>query len=127
MFFAVVINGAIVLALVWAVVHMRRQRQQKQHRELMISRLSGLALGSMVLGFQAIVQPQVQHMIVEEQQEDSVDDENGQPLGGRAFYDQLRRIRSGEEVEELTVRVVQPDPPDSQSNDPATSVTIITP
>jgi hypothetical protein len=127
MFFAVVINGAIVLALVWAVVHMRRQRQQNQHRELMISRLSGLALGSMVLGFQAIVQPQVQHMIVEEQQEDSVDDENGQPLGGRAFYDQLRRIRSGEEVEELTVRVAQPDPPDSQSNDPATSVTIITP
>ena len=127
MFFAVVINGAIVLALVWAVVHMRRQRQQNQHRELMISRLSGLALGSMLLGFQAIVQPQVQHMIVEEQQEDSVDDENGQPLGGRAFYDQLRRIRSGEEVEELTVRVAQPDPPDSQSNDPATSVTIITP
>jgi hypothetical protein len=44
-------------------------------------------------------------MIVEEMKETSVDDENGEPLGGRLFQEQLRRIRGGEDVEEVTVRM----------------------
>ena len=57
----------------------------------------------MFLGFQAIVQPEVRHRIVEEQKEESTDGD--EPPGGRLFHQQLRQIRDGEEPEELTVRI----------------------
>jgi hypothetical protein len=44
-------------------------------------------------------------MIVEEMKEESLDDEDGEPLGGRLFYEQMGRIRRGEDMEEITVRV----------------------
>jgi hypothetical protein len=59
-------------------------------------------MGAMMLGMQAIVQPQVRHVIAEQQKEDAPDDDSGEPPpGGRLFHQQLRRIRRGEEVEEL--------------------------
>jgi len=117
MLFALIVNAGVVLFLVQACVSIRRQRRRARRKtgELMVSSLSGLAMGAMLLGFQEIVQPQVQHMIVEEMKETSVDDESGEPNGGRAFQEQLRRIRLGEEVEELTVRA-EPDEPGIKSS-----------
>ena len=111
MFLAIVAKGLALLLVVAACRHFvreRRRRAQKNRGELMVSRMAGLAMGAMLLGVQAILQPEARHMLVEEQKEDSVDDEEaGEPLGGRAFHDQLRRVRHGEEVEELTVRLDQ--------------------
>jgi len=107
MVFACLVNGLVALFMWRACESMLRERRaRKEWRgELRVSRLSGLAASAMMLGFQEIVQPQVRHMIVEELKEESVDDEEGEPLGGRLFYEQMRRIRMGEEVEEVTVRV----------------------
>jgi hypothetical protein len=70
-------------------------------------------MGAMLLGFQEIVQPRVQHMIVEEMKEQSPDDEAGEPSGGREFHEGLRRIRCGEEVEAVTVRLESRETADS--------------
>ncbi|MGA8108244.1 MAG: hypothetical protein WB974_02345 [Acidobacteriaceae bacterium] len=66
--------------------------------------MAGLALGAMLLGFQAIVQPGVRHAMVEEQKEESIDDGDPEPLGGREFHEQLRKIRLGEDVDALMLR-----------------------
>jgi hypothetical protein len=102
MLWALIVNGGVLLFLVRACVSIRRQRSRARRKtgELMVSSLSGLAMGAMLLGFQEIMQPQVKHMIVEEMKETSVDDESGEPNGGLAFHEQVRRIRLGEEVEE---------------------------
>ncbi|HEX4065019.1 MAG TPA: hypothetical protein VHZ09_03270 [Acidobacteriaceae bacterium] len=111
MIFAWILNAGVVGFVLWAAQLTARQRRKKkqQSRELVISPMAGLALGAMLTGFQAIVHPQVRHMIVEEQKEESVDDARGDELpGGRAFHRGLRRVRQGEEVEVLTVRVDSP-------------------
>ena len=108
MFLAWMANGCVAMFVLWACVCLLRQRRKRARRrtgELVVSSMAGLAMGAMLLGLQEIVQPRVRHMIVEEQKETSVDDESGEPRGGRLFHEQLRRIRSGEEVEGLTVRV----------------------
>jgi len=97
------------VSLVSAAAHMaRRRRIAREHpRDLVISTRAGLALGAMFLGFQQIVQPEMRHVIAEQEKEDM--DEAGndeeEPQGGRIFHQQLRRIRRGEEVDELTVRL----------------------
>jgi hypothetical protein len=109
MFFAILTFAGIVASLVSAAAHMaRRRRIRREHpHDLVISTRAGLALGAMFLGFQQIVQPEVRHMIAEQEKEDMDEDGNGEeePPGGRLFHQQLRRIRHGEEVEELTVRI----------------------
>ncbi len=107
MVFAFVVNACVVLFVVGACLYLRRQRRKARRRtgELVVSSLSGLAMGAMLLGLQEIVQPQARHMIVEEMKEEETNDENGEPLGGRVFNEQMRRIRRGEEVEEVTVRL----------------------
>ena len=77
----------------------------KTIRSKLLTTLAGLAMGAMFLGLQEIVQPQARHMIVEEMKEERVDDDAAEPLGGRLFYEQMRRIQMGEEVEEVTVKM----------------------
>jgi hypothetical protein len=105
MVFTLVVNACVVWFLVWAAARLLRDRKkQKAARgkgELVVSSLSGLAMGAMLLGLQEIVQPQTRHMIVEEMKEESANDDNGEPLGGRAFHEQMRRIRAGEEVNDV--------------------------
>ena len=108
MFLAILVNGCVFVSLIWAAVRMMRQRRESRRhpRDLIISTRAGLAMGAMMLGMQAIVQPQVRHAIVEQQKEDAPDDDSGEPPpGGRLFHQQLRRIRSGEEVDALILRV----------------------
>ena len=114
MVFALVLNLCVLMFIVGAVVHLGRQQKKKKIRkgkgELVVSSLSGLAMGAMLLGLQEIVQPQARTMIVEEMKEEAVNDENGEPLGGRAFHEQIKRIRAGEEVGEMTVKVERTSP-----------------
>jgi hypothetical protein len=108
MVFAWIVNAGVVIFVAWAAASMSRQRRRRAQRktgELVVSPLAGLAMGAMLLGFQEIVQPQVQHKFVEEMKEQSLDDEAAEPLGGREFHAQLRRIGRGEEVEDITVRL----------------------
>jgi hypothetical protein len=109
MFFAIVSLLGMVVSLVSAARHMaRRRRIRREHpNDLVISTRAGLALGAMFLGFQQIVQPEVRHVIAEQEKEDMDEEGNGEeePPGGRLFHQQLRRIRRGEEVEELTVKI----------------------
>jgi hypothetical protein len=109
MFFAILTLVGIAASLISAARHMiRRRRIRREHpRDLVISTRAGLALGAMFLGFQQIVQPEVRHVIAEQEKEDMDEEGNGEeePPGGRLFHQQLRRIRRGEEVEELTVKI----------------------
>lgn len=110
MLFAWILNFSALWFVVWAARSMARERRRRKlrqkSRELVISPMAGLAFSAMALNFQAIYQPQIRHAIVEMQKEDSVDDESGgEPPGGRLFHEQLRGIRNGEVVDELTVRV----------------------
>jgi hypothetical protein len=109
MLLAWIANAGVVWFVASAALYLVRERRKRKAwrhaRELMVSPLAGLAMGAMFLGLQEIVQPQARHMIVEEMKEQSVNDENGEPMGGRMFWEQMRRIRGGEEVEELTVKV----------------------
>lgn len=110
MVFTLVVNACMAVFVAWAAARIVRQRKRKKTRprELVVSSLSGVALGAMLLGFQEIVQPQVRHMIVEEMREEAVIDENGEPPGGRVFHEQVRRIRAGEPVDDVTVRMEDP-------------------
>jgi hypothetical protein len=106
MVLAWIVNGCLLAFVAAACINLLRRRRSAKRRtgELVISPLSGLAMGAMQLGLQAIVQPQAQHMIVEEQKEES-DASGMEPPGGRLFHEQLRRIRHGDEVEEVVVRL----------------------
>ncbi|MGC2636826.1 MAG: hypothetical protein WA294_06585 [Acidobacteriaceae bacterium] len=109
MVFAWMVNACAIGFLLgggWWMVRQRRRRLRRPAKDLVISPMAGLAMGAMLLGVQAILQPQVRHVIAEEQEERSVDDANGEePPGGRLFHEQLRRIRHGDDVACVTVRL----------------------
>ena len=114
MIVALLVNAAVVGFVVRAARSMIRERRKQAERsrnqeELVVSPRSGLAMGAMFLGLQAIVNPEARHAIVEILEEQSLDDGSGEgPPGGRAFHEGLRRIRRGEEVAELTVALDAP-------------------
>jgi len=95
-----------VSAFTWLWYRQACNKRNRWPRELVVSPMAGLSVGSMLLGFQAIVEPRVRHAIVEIQEEDSLDGaDNEEPLGGRAFHEGLRRIRAGDNVGDLRVRI----------------------
>ncbi|HZZ37897.1 MAG TPA: hypothetical protein VFE06_02120 [Acidobacteriaceae bacterium] len=114
MIVTLLVNGFVVWFVVQAVRSLIRDRRKQAERsrnqeELVVSPRSGLAMGAMFLGLQAIVNPEARHAIVEILEEQSLDDGSGEePPGGRAFHEGLRRIRRGEEVENLTVALDAP-------------------
>ena len=110
MVLAWLVNGFLALFVIWAAASMLRQswgrKARRKTRELVVSPTSGLFIGAILLGFQAIVQPQVRHLIAEEQKEEDVRDESGhKPPGGMLFHLQLRQIRKGEDPGDLTVQI----------------------
>ena len=83
-----------------------RRKAQRTTRELLVSPMSGLVAGAMLLGFQSLVQPEVRHRIVVEQKEEALEDADGNPPpGGRLFHEQLRKIRRGEDIDGLTIQI----------------------
>lgn len=110
MLFACVINGFMFLFVAWAAAYMlaykRRRRLQRNTRQLLISPMSGLVMSTMLLGIQAILQPQVRYQITEQQREVTPEGENGkEPPGGKLLHEQLQRIRDGETAGILTVKL----------------------
>lgn len=110
MLFACLINAFLFLFIAWTAVYMllykRRRRLQRNTRQLLISPISGLVMSTMLLGIQAILQPEVRYRITEERKEVAFEDENGkEPPGGKLFHHQLQRIREGEFSENLTVKL----------------------
>jgi hypothetical protein len=111
MVLACILTGFLAFIVALAAVNTLRargrvRRARRTTRELIISPLSGLVLGAVLIGFQAILQPENRHRVVEEQKEESPDDQSGdEPPGGRLFVQQLQQIRKGAEVKELVVRL----------------------
>lgn len=111
---ALLVNAAVVWFVLRAARSMLREKQKRAERsrnreELVVSPRSGLAMGAMFLGLQAIVNPEARHAIVEILEEQSLEDGSGGELpGGRAFHEALRRIRRGGEVEGLVVKADAP-------------------
>lgn len=101
---AVAANIALVMrACAW----MLRRKRRLPTRDLVISPLSGLAMGALFLGFQAILNPDTQYVIAEQLKEHADEDESGaEPPGGRLFHEQLRQICAGADVDVLTVRIL---------------------
>ncbi len=97
----------VISAAAYMLCHRRRGRKAREAtRELVISPMSGLVIGAMLLGLQSIVQPQVRHMVAEEQKEEAFEDENGhEPPGGMLLHLQLRQIQKGEAPGGLTVHI----------------------
>ncbi|HKR28279.1 MAG TPA: hypothetical protein VJS11_12525 [Acidobacteriaceae bacterium] len=98
----------VLFAAFWMLSqHHRRKSARRSGRDLVISRMSGVALGAMLLSFQQFYQPEVRHLLAEEEREDALadDDEGAEPPGGRVFHEQLRQIRAGCDVEALTVQM----------------------
>ena len=110
MVLAWLINGFLALFVISALGYMFRQgrrdrKARRTTRELRISPMSGLVMGAMLLGFQAIVHPQVRNMIVEEQKEEAFKDEGDNEPIALLFRHHLRQIRKGQDIDHLTVRV----------------------
>lgn len=96
--------------VIHACLWMLRQKRRRRTRDLVISPLSGLTMGAVFLGFQAILNPDTQYVIAEQLKEHADEDESGaEPPGGRLFHEQLRQIRAGGEVETLIVQVAAGD------------------
>jgi hypothetical protein len=102
----------VISAAAFMLCHRRRDRKAREAtRELVISPMSGLVMGAMLLSLHSIVQPQVRHMVAEEQKE-AFEDENGhEPPGGMLLHLQLRQIQKGEAPGGLTFHIDRQDPP----------------
>lgn len=63
------------------------------------------ALGMAMLFLQVFIRPTLQHVIEVKQEEDKDEDDEGDPeSGGKGLHRQLKRVRRGEEVGDLTFR-----------------------
>ncbi|MGA2907679.1 MAG: hypothetical protein ABSE36_08270 [Terracidiphilus sp.] len=67
---------------------------------------SAAAMGMMLLFMQVFVRPTLQYVLEEKQDEDVVEDDQGDPEGiTKQLNRQLKRIRRGEEVGDLVLRL----------------------
>lgn len=100
------LSGFFILCLALGVFYFRRHKRRgmpaRNKRELAVSRMSGLAMGAMLLGLQAVVSPESRPAIVEHQREDETENKL---RGGSVLRRQLRQIRKGEDSDALTVRL----------------------
>ena len=104
--YALGVLASTVAFVVQACVWMWRQKRRRPTRDLVISPRSGLAMGALFLGLQAILNPDTQFVIAERIKEHVDEDESGaEPLGGRLFHEQLRQIRRGIDVQQLVVQL----------------------
>ena len=102
-------HGCLALLVIFAAAlllrYCRGRRVRKAKRELRVSRLSGIALGAVLLGLQAIVQPESRHNITEQQKEQDTEDGNDVEVRGDAVLrQQLRGIRDGQDESRLRVQ-----------------------
>lgn len=112
MFLAYLLGAFCAMFIAWSTTYVLLQRHRKRRarlamrrRHLVISPLSGIVIGAALVGFQALVQPHVRHIIAEAQEDDRIDKKSDDELpGGQLFHSHLRKIRTGEELVDLSVR-----------------------
>jgi hypothetical protein len=99
---------AILFVLAALHLHLRRKSPQNQpyqrnHRRF---RFTGAAIGNALQAVHVFVDPGVRYVIAERLKEPSEDDGKDDPADPAMHFErQLRRIRRGEQVERLTIRM----------------------
>lgn len=64
------------------------------------------SMGNALQQLQAMAEPEVQHILQEKQRQEADEDDEGDPDDPAAHLEkQLRRIRNGEEIDRLTIRL----------------------
>jgi hypothetical protein len=107
-------NGASAMS-VFAVLLMlaglrlrlrRRSRQNQPHQRKARFRIAGAAIGNALQAVHVFVDPGVRYVISERLEEAAEDDGHDDPADpARHLEGQLRRIRRGEEIDRLTIRM----------------------
>jgi len=95
----------LAILLVVATLGFRARRKVSSHSKRLL-RFTGVAVGNALQILHVYVDPRVRHVIVhrlEEQAEDDGEDDCADP--GKHLERQLRRIRRGEQVDRLTIRM----------------------
>jgi hypothetical protein len=96
----------LVILLVLATLGFRASRKEQPKSKRRRFRFTGVAIGNALQVLHVYVDPRVRYVIVqrlEEQAEDDGEDDCVDP--GKHLERQLRRIRRGEEVDRLTIRM----------------------
>ena len=96
----------LALLLVLATLGFRAKRKVSSHSKRRRFRFTGVAVGNALQILHVYVDPRVRYVIVqrlEEEAEDEGEDDCADP--GKHLERQLRRIRRGEEVDRLTIRM----------------------
>ncbi len=99
---------AILLALATLRLYLRRKLQQNYPRKPKRRRLrfTGAAIGNALQTVHVFVDPGVRYVIAEKLEERSEDDGKDDPADPAIHLErQLRRIRRGEQIERLTIRM----------------------
>ena len=97
---------SLAMLLVLAILGFRAKRKVSFHSNRRRFRFTGVAVGNALQILHVYVDPRVRYVIVqrlEEQAEDDGEDDLADP--GKHLERQLRRIRRGEQVDRLTIRM----------------------
>ena len=99
---AICLFGVLVLA----TLGFRARRNGSSHSKRRLFRFTGVAVGNALQILHVYVDPRVRYVIaqrLEEQAEDDGEDDCADP--GKHLEHQLRRIRRGEQLDRLTIRM----------------------
>ena len=97
---------SLAMLLVLAILGFRAKRKVSSHSKRRRFRFTGVAVGNALQVLHLYVDPRVRYVIVQrlqEEAEDEGEDDCADP--GKHLERQLRRIRRGEEVDRLTIRM----------------------
>jgi hypothetical protein len=91
--------------LVLATLGFRARRKASSTSKRRRFRFTGVAVGNALQILHVYVDPRVRHVIVQRLDEQAEDDGDDGPDPGKHLERQLRRIRRGEQIERLTIRM----------------------
>jgi hypothetical protein len=96
----------LFVVLVLAILGFRARRKVSSTSKRRRFRFTGVAVGNALQILHVYVDPRVRHVIVQRLDEQAEDDgEDDCPDPGKHVERQLRRIRRGEQIERLTIRM----------------------
>jgi hypothetical protein len=104
-------SGLPFLAIAVLFVHYALRRAEWQRKRRRGEKNPGFcpssaALGMMLLFMQVFARPSLQHVLEEKQEEDKDEDDEGDPESPEKRVDrQLKRIRRGEKIDDLVLRL----------------------
>jgi hypothetical protein len=96
----------LCVLLVLATLGFRARRKGSSHSKRRLFRFTGVAVGNALQILHVYVDPRVRYVIAQrfdEQAEDDGEDDCADP--GKHLDRQLRRIRRGEQIDRLTIRM----------------------